>query len=589
MNVLFSRWIAMILVFVLASSALPMRTEAVSTSSQFIVLYGDKKEAYIGSKLVTMDSPARVVGGRMYVPARFVSEAFGQSLTWDAATNTIKLTLPKAGGGELLVDNTHRIVTVGGKPVEYDGQALMDEHRLLLRLTWVMDLLGAKYKYNGELNRVEIYYTEPPKSLLVGQQNNSRPVAKFAFDKPYYRLGEPVRIIDLSYDVDLEGIVSHRWHNRQDVYFKPGTYHVSLQVTDSNGNQSYWFERPIEVKDEPYLSELEYQVYHKSPGSYIDLNWSQLNEHFFHMPELSKRVTYNRTRKLIVSDSPETVVKKGILYEDKANGQVRLYADHVNGTDKRLSVAIMAANPGGKPVTVRTTRQGEVYPSIYANLIGHQATLDFLAGSTDKKDLILPAGGSQVYALFPEMLPGQGINLFYDLEMDGEVTFTFVAFDASDKLEDYRKLPKLPFDDNVRGTFEASGVLWRADANDLAQPRRIIIGDGVTDTFVTGYDAQDKKDTYNLGNYGVTYQLRIDNPPRMTLLLLARGGVFKGPFLINGELTMAPAHGGVITPLDGVHLLYRTTGNEPYLDIEFSPPAGSAFPVDLILYPLEKR
>jgi len=42
-----------------------------------------------------------------------------------------------------------------------------------------------------------------------------------------------------------------------------------------------------------------------------------------------------------------------------------------------------------------------------------------------------------------------------------------------------------------------------------------------------------------------------------------------------------------ITPIDGVYLLTRTTGNEDELNIEFTPPAGSNFPIDLILWPLE--
>jgi hypothetical protein len=48
---------------------------------------------------------------------------------------------------------------------------------------------------------------------------------------------------------------------------------------------------------------------------------------------------------------------------------------------------------------------------------------------------------------------------------------------------------------------------------------------------------------------------------------------------------MAPAS-GVISAFQSVQILARTTGTENSFDLEFTPPAGSAFPIDLIFYPL---
>ena len=69
---------------------------------------------------------------------------------------------------------------------------------------------------------------------------------------------------------------------------------------------------------------------------------------------------------------------------------------------------------------------------------------------------------------------------------------------------------------------------------------------------------------------------------------VAKGGIFKGPFKINGDIRLVP-QSGVLTAFDGMQILAKTTGKEDALDIEFSPPAGSAFPVDLIFYPLDDR
>ncbi|WP_166242750.1 stalk domain-containing protein [Paenibacillus turpanensis] len=561
--------------------------KTVATSSVFVILYSGQKEAFIGNQQVTLDAAAKIHNGKMYVPARFLAETFGLPIRWEAETNTIHMEPTEESS--LIIDNAAKTVLADGLPLEYDEHVLISEDRLLFRLTWIMDYVGAKYKYNSELNRVEIVYTKKPKSLLTSTQNNSRPVAKFLFEKPTYRIGEPVKIIDLSYDVDLEGIGHKDWRGRQDVYFKPGTYSISLQVTDVSGNKSDWYERKIEIVDEVYLDEFGYKMHYNPTSTYIDLSYGEVAGRFFKMRELPKTVTQLKERKLLVSDSPETVVEKGILYQDKVNGKTRLYADHMNGTDERLYIAIMATNNGTEPVTIKTTKQGEVYPSIYANLIGHEATVDFMANYSEKADVIVPPGESQVYALFPEILPEQGINLFYDLETSGETTISFIAFGRGDKIENFQSMRKLPYDQNVRGTFDAADIKWKIDPAQLSEPALITIGDGEIDRYVTGYDAIEERAATNFGNYGVMYHVEMDNPPPMAIMLLARGGVYKGPFKINGEYLMVPNHGGVMTPMDGVHLMWRTTGNEKTLNIEFSPPAGSAFPVDLIFYPLKKE
>jgi hypothetical protein len=43
---------------------------------------------------VTTRAPVRLVGGRTMVPIRFVSNALGATVTWDAPTRTVAITLP---------------------------------------------------------------------------------------------------------------------------------------------------------------------------------------------------------------------------------------------------------------------------------------------------------------------------------------------------------------------------------------------------------------------------------------------------------------------------------------------------------------
>jgi copper amine oxidase-like protein len=47
--------------------------------------------AMINGQPAAMDVPARLVGGRTMVPLRFVSQALGASVNWDAATSTVTI------------------------------------------------------------------------------------------------------------------------------------------------------------------------------------------------------------------------------------------------------------------------------------------------------------------------------------------------------------------------------------------------------------------------------------------------------------------------------------------------------------------
>ena len=144
---------------------------------------------------------------------------------------------------------------------------------------------------------------------------------------------------------------------------------------------------------------------------------------------MPKKVTEVPGRTLLVSDSPEEFTESGILYQDNINGKARLYADHINGTKQKMTMAIFATNNTDKPVTIKTTNKGEVYPSVYANLIGSEASVDFLLENVYTDEMTVPPHETYVYAKLPDFYPGQGVNLFYDVETDGELQMSFGVTD----------------------------------------------------------------------------------------------------------------------------------------------------------------
>lgn len=556
----------------------------ITSGTTTVIFYLDKQEAFINGQMVTLDTPAMAKGGRSFLPAKFLGDAFGIKVEWDGDTRQIFMDAPKH---DIVFQLNERKVFVNGYEYPFDEVATIVNGRLMIKLTWLSEYMGASYTYNAETRRVDVMYVKFPEGIYNPEENNSRPVAKFAFSKPSYQIGEPVKITNLSYDPDAEGL-TYAWEGKEEVYFEAGTYTVTLVATDRQGARSFPFSQDIVIENKTYLSKQEYEVYMTPVSGYIKTNWSMLYAHYLNLPELEKTVTEDRSRALILSDSPETFYESGILYEDTLTGLGRLYASHVNGTEQKMGFAILATNTSDEWVTIRTTNKGEVYPSIYAHLIGSEASVDFLMRNPMDELISIPPGKTFIYRQFPDFYPGQGVNLIYDVETDGEVKFTFATDEAVSTT--MLNLPKLPYSGHIRGTFPITAFDWevKLSQTQLTAPRKLTLGDGKSDPFQKGYDPLRESEVDDPANYGTIYRIHAEKPRKMAIMLLARGGGFKGPFKINGELRKYPTS-GVLTAFDGMVVLAKTTGKEETLEIEFSPPSGSAFPIDIIFYPLDER
>ncbi len=67
-----------------------------STATRRVELVMGRREAAVDGRMVILDTPPMTIGGRTMVPLRFVSEAMGAYVQWQAAARTVLITLPTA-------------------------------------------------------------------------------------------------------------------------------------------------------------------------------------------------------------------------------------------------------------------------------------------------------------------------------------------------------------------------------------------------------------------------------------------------------------------------------------------------------------
>ncbi|WP_166239686.1 copper amine oxidase N-terminal domain-containing protein [Paenibacillus turpanensis] len=569
----------------LATSIGPAPLYAAPESVQ-LFLYPDSKTVYVNGEERQAEAAMITKDKRHYLPAAQLAEWLGTPVAWNAEKGAVQITASQA---YLEFYPREQKVLVNGNPVAWEDAALFEQDRLFIDVEWLKQYVGLHSRYDEKLQRLELRYIQTGDGQLFRSDTlpNAAPVANFAIAKDSYRIGEPIHYNNLSYDPKGNALSTIDWGGAAEAIFTPGLYKVWLQVRDTEENSSINFDRNIWIRNEPYLDAFDYNVYHKPVGSFVTEQESVLRSRLRGLPQLEKKTEVVKDRPLLVSDSPEIFTKRGVLYEGVVNGKARLYADHINGTDRKMQFAIAVRNPhSDRSVTITTTNKGEVFPSKYAMLIGNEATIEFLQGEKKPETLVVGPGETVYYKVMPGFYPEQGMNVIYDVETDGDAQFMFLAMEPGDTLETVQYYPKLPYDSNVRGTFIGSEVNWEIRAGGVREPSSFAIGDGTTDVFLPGTDEMQKMDSVNYGNYGVVYNIKVRTPPKMAVLILARGGHFLGPFTVNGKIVQAPSS-GIMTAYGGYTILTRTTGTEPMLDLSFSPAAGSAFPIDVIFYPLK--
>ena len=543
------------------SLALGLSTAGAVSSVQLQAVI-DQPAAYRNGDAVTLLNPPRVVKGRTLIPLREVAAVLGQPVSGDS--NQILL-------GRLSLDTRKLQAFLDGIPqsaesVSQLGSVLYVSARLLA------DALNANLSFSDDGRSLTITALPPGGNPLV-------PQARFSTDKSTYAPGERVVYTEYAFDPDGSDLTSRKWAGRQDVFFQPGSYAVTLQVTNARGLQSQPFTRTVTVTGAPIDSPLSYALKYATPGDTF------ADSKVLSYPVLNAQTLQTASLPLLFSDSPESPTQSGILYQDSVAGQARLLAYHVNALRGPARMYVVARNLESRPVEIRTERLGETAPTRIEGLLGQVTLLDYFA-STSSQSVTLQSGQSVVVYASPTLSSGSGVNMMQDLTTSGRAELTYVMLEDSlpPTAQVLQQLPFLaPDGKHQRGTFPNAVRTIRATLTQL--PARLVIGDGMLDPALIGTDALTGQPQRLIGNYGVLYDIQVQGAAGTAVALSPRGGLYRGAMNIeDGPVTQAiklPKVGST-SSADSPTLLWRPASN--LFNIDFVPASGSNLPISLVFY-----
>lgn len=566
-----------------------------------------------------LGNPVVTYKDRTFVPAKAFMQAVGGDVKYDAVQKTLLFNVPLTQE-EIL--NQAPIADFDFIQESYiDGQEVkvidksidLDGHNIT---NWQWQISGDRASYSSfaELGaHLEVgenvvalrvkdslgKWSEWTNKKVVIEPNQIPLIKAVEVDKKTYQQGEPITFKDYEYEnEEWEKITEEKWtyqcisqdnmpliEGKPYKLFAEGTYHVTLQIKDEKGQWSLPYVKEIEVGKEVLQSELTYRFTEGRIGDILE-NYKNFNFQEFEAI-IPTRVTYTGAT-LMMSNSPESVQTKGILYEDTIQGEGRILYHHKNAsTDKsKKRFVIVMENVNEVPIKVVTMNASHKGPSTDVLYLGQQVAYDILGQNHEKHYNLAP--GEKRY-LFDtgnkNWYQGQTISGMIDLYSQSPVKITIAMVGDQTEIKHLENLVYLPRDGvHTRGTFPNADRYYTVDVP-KDKPYKLMLGlpSGDIEQPIEGYDALTGQSTVNKGNYGVKYHIRTTAKVNTGLLLNPRGNIFKGAigwannrsyYAPSGHLNGAKsaANIGVVKAGETKELLYML-------------PNGSAAPVLICFIP----
>ena len=118
-----------------------------------IILTIDKKEASVFGEIKENDVAPLITNGRTMLPARFVTEALGGSVSWDGEKREV--IIEKEGLKLILIIDKDTAI-LNGEEVKLDAPAFIENGRTYTPVRFIAEALGATVSWNAETKEVTI-------------------------------------------------------------------------------------------------------------------------------------------------------------------------------------------------------------------------------------------------------------------------------------------------------------------------------------------------------------------------------------------------------------------------------------------------
>lgn len=574
--------------------------------------------AVINGKEVAIDAVPLIKEGSFLVPFKLISEAFNLPFTRDALSNTIKFVVEEnpnwvvEGNRPIAQFDFEKDTYIAGEAIKVIEQSFAEDQAPIIERQWqinedkenrVSDLgeflkkpVAGTYYISLRVKDSKQNWSQWATKTLNIKANQAPIISKLQFSKTSYAQGEELDIKYAYENEEWEEIVEELWSYRlldekkdqskstegkPRAFFYPGKFAVSLQLKDAYGNISEKKEEIITITDKIVQTELDYKFNKGIIGSVID-NYQHFNYQNYSL--VDNYTVTNTGAKLLMSNSPETVMDKGILYKDSVQGAGRVLYHHknmfANQTENKRLVIIME-NKNEFPMTVTKRRQGTRGPAGDILYTGAQVLQDFLDKDFYQDQVLLP--GEKKY-LFDSGTRrwnrGDTVSGLIEFYSNEEVHITVAMIGESNQIDDVDMLPILEKDGvHTRGSFENADRYYNLTL-DNDQPYKLMLGLPANDMedWLEGYDALTGEKVLNKGNYGMMYWLRLNVKEDTGVLFNVRSNIYKGAIAYTGDKAYAMPQ-NAFAPGTRQAFVAGVVKKDKRSELTYVLPNGSAAPV----------
>ena len=587
---------------------------------------GTEVTVTVGSKIATIDGlelelqvEPIIKNDTTLVPLRFISEAFDVLVDYNNQTKVITLDKNRQENaqdqnqGTVQIPNQAPIASfyfpeefVAGQVVsavsdsyDPDGDAIVDQ-------LWAV--VGAeKTLTNKELSNM--FKTPRAGTYTIGLKvqdakgqwsdwnyqtvtilpNQAPVITSLTPAKSSFAQGEIISFLPYTYENESwESVTEGKWTYRKvgeaenratlgkpTALFTEGDYIITLYLDDAYGNRSAGYETTVHISSEVKSSELNYKFSNGLIGEWID-NFCGVNYLNYKQADVIEKSYIDGT--LIMSDSPEEVVGKGILYRDSINGSGRLLIHHINksSSSEKERLAFIVENPTDHPVTVKLLNKAIKGPATDILRVGQLSLSEYLSGTIPTETIVLQPG-ERKYIYEKNWSVNACISAHIDVETDGEAKFIVANLGASDTLENLDSLYYYPPDGvHYSGTYNQVGISYTLNLTGT-EPERLSIGVANSGEWIVGYDERTQAPVENTGNFGVSHYITVTAQEDMGVILNNRGGTFQGAVKWNDKVYVMPGK-GTFTGTTNKAVVLGTIKKGETVTIEYLLPNGSAAP-----------